>query len=73
MLDPAVKNSNQMLTSCIFQFVEVMIVISSIFGPPLRLMGTRTLQLFVAICQASATILRLCLLLSSNIWICFAI
>ncbi|KAI9341256.1 hypothetical protein DFJ73DRAFT_843847, partial [Zopfochytrium polystomum] len=80
MLDPAVKNSKQMLTSwlaaiptsktyirrhsTIFQFVEAMIVISSIFGPPLRLIRMFTQTIFVAICQASVTILHLCLLLS---------
>ncbi|KAI9328758.1 hypothetical protein DFJ73DRAFT_861332 [Zopfochytrium polystomum] len=57
----------------IFQFVEAMIVISSIFGLPLRLIRMFTQTIFVAICQASVTILHLCLLLSSNIWICFTI
>ncbi|KAI9338307.1 hypothetical protein DFJ73DRAFT_848216 [Zopfochytrium polystomum] len=89
MLDPAVQNSKQMLTSwlaaiptskthirphsTIFQFVEAMILISIIFGPPLRFIRMFTLQLFVTICQASAIILHLCLALNSNIWICFTI
>ncbi|KAI9334337.1 hypothetical protein DFJ73DRAFT_38315 [Zopfochytrium polystomum] len=88
-LDQTVENLNQMLKSwlaaiptskphicihsSIFQFVETMIVISSIFSLPLRLIGTFTLTIFVAICQASATILYLCLALSMNIWICFTI